>query len=102
NIVNEVSDEALDKVVNNAKINWKDPVDNYSSLPSVAEEGDTRMDRSSGKVYRFNGTEWKEIQQIDVGPVNELDSRLSSQLADTDDFQSSYLSARGKSVTNDD
>src|SRR5699024_11167435 len=28
--------------------------------------------------------------------------RLSSQLAETDDFQSSYLSARGKSVTNDD
>src|SRR5699024_5287909 len=78
---------ALWKVVNNAKINWKDPVDNFSDLPSNADEGETRMDRSTGKVYRFNGTEWKEIQQIDAGPVNELDSRLSSQLADIENLR---------------
>src|SRR5699024_2976436 len=54
---------------------------------SSAEEGDTRMDKSTGKVYRYDGTNWVEIQQIDAGPVNELDSRLSSQLAETDHFR---------------
>src|SRR5699024_1426313 len=93
NFIEVTSDEALDKVVNNAKINWKEPVDVFGDLPSNAEEGDTRMDRSTGLVYRFNGTEWKEIQQIDAGPVNEVDSRLTSQLAETDDelFKSSLV-----------
>src|SRR5699024_10016988 len=85
NFIEVTSDEALDKVVNNAKINWKEPVDVFGDLPSNAEEGDTRMDRSTGLVYRFNGTEWKEIQQIDAGPVNEVDSRLTSQLAEIDE-----------------
>src|SRR5699024_3955865 len=83
--VDEVSDAAFDKVVDNARINWKEPVDNFNSLPSNAKNGDTRMDRSTGQVYRYDGTNWVEIQQIDAGPVNELDSRLSSQLAQTDD-----------------
>ena len=94
NFVEEVSDAALDKVVDNAKLNWKEPVDSFSDLPSSAEEGDTRMDKSTGKVYRYDGTNWVEIQQIDAGPVNELDSRLSSQLAhnanltfDVDEFR---------------
>src|SRR5699024_475549 len=75
-----VSDAAFDKVVDNAKINWKEPVDNFNSLPSNAKNGDTRMDRSTGKVYRYDGTNWVEIQQIDAGPVNEVDARLTSQL----------------------
>lgn len=82
-IVDEVSDAAFDKVVDNAKINWKEPVNNFNNLPSNAQEGDTRMDRSTGKVYRYDGDKWVEIQQIDAGPVNELDSRLTSQLNDT-------------------
>src|SRR5699024_7610771 len=85
--IDEISDAALDKVVDNAKLNWKEPVDSFSDLPSSAEEGDTRMDKSTGKVYRYDGTNWVEIQQIDAGPVNELDSRLSSQLAETDHFR---------------
>lgn len=101
-VVDKVSEEAFDKVVNSAKLNWKEPVDKYADLPSEASEGDTRMVRDSGKVYRFNGEVWQEIQQIDAGPVNELDDRLTTQLAEIDDFQSSYLSARGKSITDDD
>jgi len=92
NFVEEVSNEALGKVVDNAKLNWKEPVDNFSDLPTIAEEGDTRMVRYidenknvSGKVYRYDGENWLEIQQIDAGPVNELDSRLTTQLAQTSD-----------------
>lgn len=82
-VVDKVSEEAFDKVVNSAKLNWKEPVDKYADLPSGASEGDTRMVRDSGKVYRFNGEVWQEIQQIDAGPVNELDDRLTTQLAQT-------------------
>lgn len=81
-MIDEISDQAFDKVIDNSKLNWKEPVNNFNSLPSSAQKGDTRMDRSTGKVYRYDGSEWKEIQQIDVGPVNELDSRLTSQLND--------------------
>src|SRR5699024_142996 len=83
NIIDEVSDEALKKVVDSAKLNWKEPVENFSDLPSNAQEGDTRMDKSTGKVYRYDGANWIEIQQIDAGPVNELDNRISSKLEKT-------------------
>lgn len=82
-VVKEVSETAFDKVVEASKLNWKEPVDSFNNLPSISSEGDTIMARSTGKVYRFNGLSWNEIQQIDAGPVNELDSRLMSQLAET-------------------
>src|SRR5699024_7507874 len=85
NVVKKVSDKAFDKVVDSAKLNWKEPVSSQSNLPSGADEGDTRMAKDTGKVYRFNGSAWVEIQQIDAGPVNEVDTRLTSQLAETDE-----------------
>src|SRR5690625_4799311 len=87
NIVDEISDEAFDKIVDSAKLDWKNPVDSFEDLPSSASEGETRMVRDTGKVYRFNGLVWQEIQQIDVSPINEVDSRLTTQLADTDEFR---------------
>lgn len=62
---------------------WKEPVNTSKDLPSGSDEGDTRMARDSGKVYRFDGAEWVEIQQIDATAINEVDSRLTAQLADT-------------------
>src|SRR5690625_761837 len=97
-VVDKVSEEAFDKVVNSAKLNWKEPVDKYADLPSAASEGDTRMARDTGKVYRFNGEVWQEIQQIDAGPVNELDERLTTQLAETNDeiFKTSMVNHKAK------
>src|SRR5699024_3813430 len=83
NVVDKVSNKAYAQVVDAAKINWKDPVESFGNLPSGASEGDTRMARDTGKVYRYDGNKWNEIQQIDAGPVNEVDTRLSSQLAET-------------------
>jgi len=83
NVVKTVSDKAFDKVVDSAKLNWKEPVSSQSNLPDDADEGDTRMARDTGKVYRFDWYSWKEIQEIDAGPVNEVDTRLTSQLAQT-------------------
>lgn len=77
----EISEKVYQDVINAATLNWKEPVSSQSNLPGGASEGDTRMARDTGKVYRFNGSVWVEIQQIDAGPVNELDTRLSSELA---------------------
>lgn len=82
-VVKEVSETAFNKVIDASKLNWKEPVDRFINLPTESSEGDTIMTRDSGKVYRFNGSSWIEIQQIDVGPVNEIDTRLTQQLAET-------------------
>src|SRR5699024_7089237 len=81
NLVDTITDEVYEQIIDGAKLNWKSPVDSENDLPTSANEGDTVMTRDDGKVYRYDGSQWQEIQQIDAGPVNELDSRLSSQLA---------------------
>ena len=82
NFIEDTSNAALNKVVDNAKLDWLNPVDSYDKLPKDAKKGDTVMTRDNGYVYRFDGEQWIEIQEIDAGPVNELDSRLNKQLAD--------------------
>lgn len=83
NLVGTITDEVYEQIIDGSKLIWKEPVDKQSDLPSDASEGDTRMARDTGKVYRFDGSNWQEIQQIDAGPVNEIDARLTSQLAET-------------------
>src|SRR5690625_4236907 len=82
NVVDTVTEKAFDKVVDSAKINWGEPVDTFDNLPSNASNSETRMTRDDGKIYRFDGSIWREIQDIDPTAINEVDSRLSSQLAD--------------------
>src|SRR5699024_11492469 len=60
NVVENVSEKAFDKVVDAAKLNWKEPVDAFEKLPLDAVEGETRMVRDTGKVYRYNGTAWQD------------------------------------------
>lgn len=82
NFVGTITDEVYEQIIDGSKLIWKEPVDTSNDLPSDASEGDTRMARDTGKVYRFDGSNWQEIQQIDAGPVNEVDERLTAQLAD--------------------
>ena len=67
-----------------AALNWKEPVNNFAALASLPtpQIRDTRMARDTGKVYRFDGAAWVEIQDIDPTAINALDTRLTSQLAD--------------------
>ena len=81
--IGTVTSEVVNELVDKAKLDWKEPVNNFNSLPTNAEVGETRMTKDNGNVYRYNGTDWEYIQQIDAGPVNELDSRLTSQLNET-------------------
>src|SRR5690606_9345737 len=87
NAVETVSNEAFNKVVDAAKITWASPVDTVDDLPIKypdAEVGLTAMVRDTGKVYRYDGLMWKEIQDIEPTAINEVDSRLTSQLTQTE------------------
>lgn len=82
NVVQKVSDEVFDKVVDNARLDWDKMVDKYSDLPSNAEKGTTIGVKEEGVVYRFNGSDWDSIYEINLNPISEVDERLTTQLAD--------------------
>lgn len=85
-VVGQITDEVVGHLIDSAKLNWKEPVESEADLPKDAEVGETRMVRESvdgvSHVYRYNGTEWELIQEIDATLVNEVDRRLTAQLAD--------------------
>ncbi|MEN2765686.1 SGNH/GDSL hydrolase family protein [Ornithinibacillus xuwenensis] len=97
NVVETVSIKAFNEVVNAAKLNWQNPVDTYEDITPTypnPEEGWAVMarkdssdyptgpddERRAGTVWRYTGTEWKAIQQIDPTVINEVDTRLTEQL----------------------
>src|SRR5699024_6304562 len=59
-------------------------VEKYSDLPSDAETGTTIGVKEDSLVYRYDGSKWVDIYEINLNPISEVDDRLSSQLAETD------------------
>ncbi|MGE6370652.1 hypothetical protein ACQKDB_16110 [Planococcus kocurii] len=99
NVVIEAGNAAYEQVVDAAKLNWKEPVNAFVDLATSypqSVEGDAAQTISDGAVYRFDGTDWKKIQQIDAGPINEVDARLTAQLEETQDLLPNL--ANGKSI----
>src|SRR5699024_11173701 len=88
NFIDETSDVAFDKVVDSARIDWSQMVDNKSDLPSNARKGATIGVKEDGLVYRYDGSKWVDIYEINLNPISEVDERLSSQLMKTDEFLS--------------
>lgn len=82
-VVEEVSDKAFSKVIDGSKIDWEQMVDKVSDLPSNVETGETRGVKEDNKIYRFNGTDWIPIAEINLNPIAEVDQRLTTQLAQT-------------------
>src|SRR5690625_5126596 len=86
-VVGQITDEVVGHLIDSARLDWKEPVDTVEDLPADAEVGETRMVREADPdgisyVYRYDGEKWEKIQAIDVTLVNEVDSRLTRQLAD--------------------
>src|SRR5690625_4407425 len=86
-VVGQITDKVVGHLVDSARLDWKEPVDTVEDLPANAEVGETRMVREADPdgisyVYRYDGENWEKIQAIDVTLVNEVDSRLTRQLAD--------------------
>lgn len=85
-VVGKITDEVVGHLIDSARLVWKEPVDTVGDLPANAEVGETRMVREADPdgisyVYRYDGENWEKIQAIDVTLVNEVDRRLSRQLA---------------------
>lgn len=83
NVVSEISGEVFDQIVDGSKIDWEQMVDTFNDLPSSAETGETRGVKEDNKIYRYDGSNWVPIAEINLNPIAEVDDRLSSQLAQT-------------------
>lgn len=85
---NDAAEDANDAAAGalTANLNWKEPVNDLTALNALAspQEGDTRQTKDTGYVYRYTGTDWSHIQTMDPNAINALDTRLTSQLADTE------------------
>lgn len=82
-IVDVVATQAFEKVVDSAKLDWLAPVDTFANLATTypnAVEGNAAMAKDTGIIYRFDGTQWEPIQQIDATAINEVDSRLGGEI----------------------
>src|SRR5690625_1149551 len=91
NVIGTITDEVVGHLIDSAKLIWKEPVDTFEDLPASAEVGETRMVREADPegisyVYRYDGEKWEKIQEIDVTLVNEVDKRLTRQLAQITQF----------------
>src|SRR5699024_3775670 len=75
------------KVVDSARLNWDTMVEKYSDLPSDAETGTTIGVKEDSLVYRYDGSKWVDIYERNLNPISEVDDRLSSQLAQTEQLQ---------------
>ena len=76
-------EEATQSIIDSAKLIWLEPVDTFADIATTypsPEVGHTVFVRDTGKVYRFYNGSWMEIQQIDAGPVNEVDTRLNDKI----------------------
>ncbi|CDQ39559.1 GDSL-type esterase/lipase family protein [Virgibacillus salexigens] len=91
NIVETISEEAVQQIIDSAKINWLEPVTTKAELPSTANIGDAIMVSDNGEgvaeVYRYSGSDWELIQQFDPTAINELDKRITLQLETKADDQ---------------
>ncbi|ALY08050.1 hypothetical protein EauS123_00051 [Exiguobacterium phage vB_EauS-123] len=88
NIIGEITEELSNQIVDAARLIWRSPVDTFADLTityPTPEEGwavYVRNHGESGEVYRYDGEAWIKIQDFDPTVINELDSRLTSQLAE--------------------
>lgn len=84
---NDAAQNAND-AAESTKIERKSPVDSFADLATVYPDAElgwavyVRNAGTNGEVYRFDGTDWQLIEEFDGTVINEVDSRLSAQLAD--------------------
>lgn len=79
-ISGKITDEVYEEIKNNVNLNWREPVATEVDLPTDAETGDTRMTTADGKVYRYDGSEWIEIQQFNPDAIVAVEERLQTQI----------------------
>lgn len=82
----EAADDANEAAAEarSAQLNWKSPVATITALNALAnpQTGDARQVTAEQKGYRYDGTQWRIISEMNLTPLTEVDNRLTSQLAD--------------------
>lgn len=76
-----IREELAAQIVDSAKLIWQIPVDTFADLGTTypdAEQGWTVMARDTGIVYRFDGFEWLEIQDIEPTAINALETQVNA------------------------
>src|SRR5690625_4865163 len=72
-VVGEITDEVFNKIVDGSKIDWSQMVDTVADLPNDAGVGETRGVKEDNKIYRFDGSNWIPIAEINLNPIAEID-----------------------------
>lgn len=89
NFKDSVTEDVVDQLVDNARLDWKEPVESYADLPADDPVGTVRQvleptAEGVNKMYRKYEDGWKVIQEYDATAINEVDSRLTAQLAESE------------------
>ena len=83
-LVGAVTDEVLDEVIKHSKIHWVDyPVDTYDDIDEEypnPQIGDTVFVKDTGKTFRFDGEDWKNIQELDPSVYNDLEENIMNHI----------------------
>ena len=79
-IAGRITDDVYMQIRKDVNLNWQEPVETASELPTEAYSGDTRMTRDTGTVYRYSGDEWVEIQQLNPDAIHEIEDRLQAEM----------------------
>lgn len=90
NIKDSISEEAYDRLVEDARLDWREMVDEYSDLPTDAEKGTTVGVKNDGIIYRYDGSKWDRIFEINLNPISEVDDRLNDKIDSNMDKISDY------------
>jgi len=105
NVVDKAAEKAFDKVIDGSRIDWSEIVESPEDLPDDAEEGSTRGVVSDNRIYRFDGTEWVPIAEINLNPISEVEGRLNNKIDDGLDAVNQQLEEKADqsdlNITND-
>src|SRR5699024_1766407 len=81
-IKEEISQETLDQVIQESRVNWLEAVENETDLPTDVNVGDAVFVTSDNRAYRYNGEEWVFFQALDSSAIDAFRVEMSNQMQD--------------------
>lgn len=76
-----ITDEVIDEVMEHSKLNWGGRVDTFEDLPKNSEVGAVHFVNDTGIVYRWNGSEWVDIQKIDASILHQVEENFNKEIS---------------------
>ena len=85
-IKEEISQETLDQVIQESRVNWLEAVNTEDDLPTDANVGDAVFVTSNNKAYRYNGEDWVFFQALDSSAIDAFTVEMTNQLGEFMNF----------------